>query len=333
MFKFDNRIRGAMTLGRILTMVLLSFVVGAGIGCARKPVGSPRLDTDLLESARKGNTTAVQHLLQQGAHIEAKDQGGSTALALAADYGHADTVKLLMKEGADPIVGGVNSSDALIEAARTANANKVELLLQRGATLKERNEALFAVGESEPAVVEASPEVPQQIPSQQERDYYGTVKFPGMDPAATASLLLEHGADIESRREDGSAPLIEAAAFGGTRVVKQLLDRGANVEAKDNRGNTALMAAACECAVIDMPEALESMKILLEKGAKVNAKDKAGRTALMAGAFAGRTENMQLLLDKGANIDSKDNDGNTALLVSAAQAHTVQSALSTRLTP
>lgn len=80
-----------MTLDRILTMVLLSFLVGAGIGCARKLVDSARLDADLLESARKGNTAAVQHLLQQGAPVEARDEGGSTALALAADYGHADT--------------------------------------------------------------------------------------------------------------------------------------------------------------------------------------------------------------------------------------------------
>jgi ankyrin repeat protein len=317
MFKFDSRIRGAMTLGRILIMVLLNFLAGAGIGCARKPVDSTRLDADLLESARKGNTTAVQQFLQRGAHIEAKDQGGSTALALASDYGHADTVELLIKQGADPIVGGVNSDDALVDAARAANANKVELLLQRGAVLKERNEALFAVGESEPAFLEVSPEVPQQIPSPQERDYYGTVKFPGMDPVATASLLLEHGADIESRREDGSTPLIEAADHGGTHVVKLLLDRGANVDTKDNRGNTALIAAACGCAIIDMPDTFDSMKLLLEKGADVNAKNDEGGTALMFAAGWGRARIVQLLLDKGANIDIKNGDGNTALMVSA----------------
>ena len=293
-----------MTLGRILTVVLLSFLVGVGIGCARRSAGSARLDADLLQSVGKGDTAAVQHLLQQGAHIEAKDEGGSTALALAADYGHADTVELLIKEGADPIVGGVNSDDALVEAARVANANKVELLLQRGAALKERNEALFAVGESEPAFLEVSSEVPQQIPSPQERDYYGTVKFPGMDPAATASLLLDHGATIEARNEDGSTPLMEAADHGGTRVVKLLLERGAHVDAKDNRGNTALIAAACGCAIIDMPDTFDSMKRLLGKGADVNAKNDGGSTALMFAAGWGRARIVQLLLDKGANIDT-----------------------------
>jgi ankyrin repeat protein len=138
-----------------------------------------------------------------------------------------------------------------------------------------------------------------------------------MDLAATASLLLEHGADIESRREDGSTPLIEAADHGGTRVVKLLLKRGAHIDARNNRGNTALMAAACGCAIIDMPDTFDSMKLLLEKGAKVNAKNGEGSTARMFAAGWGRARIVQLLLDKGANIDIKNGDGNTALMVSA----------------
>jgi ankyrin repeat protein len=107
-----------MTSARFAAVFLLSLVVGAGIGCARRPTNSASYDTELLHSARRGDTASVQRLLQHGAHIEAKDQGGSTALALAALFGHSDTVKLLLEKGADPIAGRVNSDDALIEAAR-----------------------------------------------------------------------------------------------------------------------------------------------------------------------------------------------------------------------
>jgi ankyrin repeat protein len=109
-----------------------------------------------------------------------------------------------------------------------------------------------------------------------------------------------------------------AAEHGQSGVVRALLEKGADVEARDKYGFTALIGAACECAVIDMPETLESMRLLLGKGANINAKNKTGTTALMAAASAGRTANIQLLLDKGANIEAKDSHGDTALLLSAS---------------
>ena len=62
-------------------------------------------------------------------------------------------------------------------------------------------------------------------------------------------LLLESGAAIENRREDGDTPLIVAAAYGDTDAVKSLLEKGADVAARDKEGSTALVAAACESAM------------------------------------------------------------------------------------
>ncbi len=146
-------------------MVLLIFLVAAGIGCARRLINFiSKNNTDLIRAARKGDTSSVQRLLQHGAHIEAKNQGGQTALAVAADFGHSNTVNLLLANGADPLAGDLAPESALINAARQANANKVELILS-GADLKTKNEALFAVGESEPATIEALPGVTQPVQS------------------------------------------------------------------------------------------------------------------------------------------------------------------------
>jgi ankyrin repeat protein len=218
---------------------------------------------------------------------------------------------LLLGKGADPIAGGLSGEGALAKAVRSGYTTKVALILERGADPKTKNEALFIMGESGPAVLKVLSVPPGPTKLQEDRER------PDIDYSKTVGLLLDHGADIEARNEEDDTPLIWAAENGQTDVVRGLLERGADVEAKNKYGGTALGSAACECATIDMPETLESMKLLLEKGAKANAKNKAGSTALMAAASAGRTENMQLLLDKGATIDSKDNDGNTALLVSA----------------
>ena len=277
-----------MTLGRILTIVLLSLAAGAVVSCTRRPVDYAKLDTELLRSARKGDTAAVQHLLQQGAHIEAKDQGGSTAVALAADYGHPDTVRLLLEKGADSIAGGLSGEGALTEAVRIGYTTKVALVLERGVDPKTKNEALFIMGESGPVVLQMpTPARPVQAQQNQER--------PDIDCAKTVGLLLDHGANIEARNEEDDTPLMWAAEHGQTDVVRALLERGADVEARNKYGSTALVLAACECAVIDMPETLESMKVLLGKGAKVNAKDK---------AFA-RTEELYRLAGAAAKLKRK----------------------------
>ena len=55
--------------------------------------------------------------------------------------------------------------------------------------------------------------------------------------------LLEHGADINARNQDGSTPLLVASFHGALEVVRRLLERGADVEARRNDGKTALQLA------------------------------------------------------------------------------------------
>ena len=48
-------------------------------------------------------------------------------------------------------------------------------------------------------------------------------------------LLLEKGAELESKDEYGRTPLSWAAENGHEAVVKLLLEKGAELESKDNR--------------------------------------------------------------------------------------------------
>ncbi|HTZ21604.1 MAG TPA: ankyrin repeat domain-containing protein [Opitutaceae bacterium] len=83
-------------------------------------------------------------------------------------------------------------------------------------------------------------------------------------------LLLDHGADVREGR-----PLIDAVAFEfDATTIKLLIDKGANVNAKRDDGSTALMKAA-QYAELDV------VRLLLKKGADIRAKDNNGRTALM----------------------------------------------------
>jgi ankyrin repeat protein len=49
---------------------------------------------------------------------------------------------------------------------------------------------------------------------------------------AIIKLLLEKGADVEAKVEDGWTPLLWAAEKGYETIVKLLVEKGANVESK-----------------------------------------------------------------------------------------------------
>ncbi len=57
-------------------------------------------------------------------------------------------------------------------------------------------------------------------------------------------LLLDKGANIETKDKDGWTPLLSATVNGHEAVVQLLLDKGANIEAKDKDGWTPLLLAA-----------------------------------------------------------------------------------------
>ena len=136
---------------------------------------------------------------------------------------------------------------------------------------------------------------------------------------ATA-LLIQAGADVNARDEDGSSPLIEARS---PRMVKFLLAHGAKVDLWGENGVTALMAHANYFSVGETDA-------LLAAGADTNARDGHGQTALMFAlqqstdpdfdptTSPGQVSVLTLgvvkrLIAAGADVNARDNEGKTAL--------------------
>ena len=114
--------------------------------------------------------------------------------------------------------------------------------------------------------------------------------------ASTVSLLLDRGAAIEAKDNDGSTSLMASAAYGHASTVSLLLDRGAAIEAKEKDGATSLIAAAA------LGHAL-IVSLLLDRGA-VFAGPLAWRV-LRANLAPDRTAILRLLLDKHAPLAAR----------------------------
>ena len=124
---------------------------------------------------------------------------------------------------------------------------------------------------------------------------------------ANIKLLLDAGADIESKDDSDRTPLCLAACRDNMDIANLLINAGADVNSKDNNDRTPLRWAAC----IDN---INIVKLLLNAGADVNSKDNNNRTPLLEAVQNNNMDIVKLLLDAGADVNSKDNNNRTPLL-------------------
>jgi ankyrin repeat protein len=72
--------------------------------------------------------------------------------------------------------------------------------------------------------------------------------------------LLNAGADINARTNDGTTPLMLAAKSAKLRLVKLLIEKGANPKLTDNKGKTAYDYALSADPLTDLPEFRKQME-------------------------------------------------------------------------
>lgn len=233
-----------------------------------------------IESLRRPDDELSLHLIHK---YKGKGlPGGSSAFYTGVEFNKNRIVKLMLELATEkekenlPREKGFQS--ALHSAAYSGNMEACELLL----------EFVEQVRESDTL------DGPLQVASQ-------------YDNQDIVSLLLEKGADVNSKDYQGNTPLILAASGGHTELVQLLLEEGADIQAKNNLGWTALMQAA----VYRHPE---TMKFLLSKGAiaRDKAENERNITPLMVACDSGVADSVKLLLEHGADPFAVDDVGLTA---------------------
>jgi ankyrin repeat protein len=137
-------------------------------------------------------------------------------------------------------------------------------------------------------------------------------------------FLIEKGADINARADDGMTALLRAAQNHDLAEMEYLLSRKADVTSRihesvfyTTNGFTPLhfQLGAYE-SVNDSCSAADRIKgigLLLDHGADLNAKDTKGNTPLHLAAEWGDPEIVSVLLARGADARAVNTDGQTPL--------------------
>jgi hypothetical protein len=100
---------------------------------ARKQV---RPDEELWVVADSGDVDELARVFAMGAHVNARNKHGMTALMKAAYHGHARMVRALLEHGADPNLARHDKFTALAIAAFFGHTEIVKILIEYGAKVE-----------------------------------------------------------------------------------------------------------------------------------------------------------------------------------------------------
>jgi ankyrin repeat protein len=187
----------------------IQLFLNAGIDCNAQSVAGT---TALMAASKYGRTDVVNKLLEQKLNVDAQDKKGMTALMLAAENNQVEIVQLLLKKNADPNLEDQTGWTALMKAVYQGSTGCTEALAAR--SRQEVNRALLV------AALTGHREI--------------------------AKILIDNGAEVDSRADDGRTPLMLAAAKGDTDFVSFLLKAGADPTLTDKSGATATSLASAK---------------------------------------------------------------------------------------
>ena len=122
------------TFPLILILLTMTLIWTPPLLVAQASPGSKeKLNADLLEAAKSGQTEKVLALIKAGADVNVKDKYGFTALMGSAGNGQTEAVKALIEAKADVNAKDKLGNTALIVAVRYNYTKMVHLLKSAGA--------------------------------------------------------------------------------------------------------------------------------------------------------------------------------------------------------
>jgi len=202
----EIRNKGPMSLLRVLAALVLSALLLCA--CSKPP--PPTIN--LYRAIHSGDLDQIKRHIYWGTDINQADPQGENPLHVAARRGRLVIARELLENGADP------------NARNRAGETPVQVALAEGKT--QIASVLFEEGAADD---------PQEL-------LFILVRA-GVDDRDTLDLLMQHGAEIDTKDQSGVTPLQIAIGDGRRLLTKRLIDLGADVNVRDDGGRTPLAIA------------------------------------------------------------------------------------------
>jgi ankyrin repeat protein len=193
---------------------------------------------DFVRSAAEDDEKALALFFAAGFNVNAQNAAGKTALMVACERGKTGLVKQLLDHKADPNLAGPDGVTALILGAQNDQPDIVKILLQNRAEPDiEDHNGWTALST---AAFRGSAKCVQILADRSKTDLSRGLLFATLSGHKdVVKILLDYGAEVDSRASDGRTPLILAAGKGSKDIVDMLLKAGADPSLTDQTGATA----------------------------------------------------------------------------------------------
>ncbi|XP_072851515.2 fibronectin type 3 and ankyrin repeat domains protein 1 isoform X1 [Pogona vitticeps] len=173
--------------------------------------------TALMVASQKGFARLAKILVEHGADVNVKNSSGKDSLMIACFAGHLDIAQYLRSQGASWQSRDLGGCTAMHWAIDGGHCDVIEWMIQDGCEVDAKDAGL-----------EWTPLI-------------RLCALTGKTDVAT--LLIDAGADVNTKDKDGKTPLMVAALNNQEELVALLLERGADPDVKNEFGKGALEMA------------------------------------------------------------------------------------------
>jgi ankyrin len=192
----------------------------------------------LMMAVKKEDEDLVRRLLDRGADVHHLSRDGMCALRIAVLRGNQPIARRLLNAGANVSAPFANKETPVEVAEREGHKELAAYLRKREARLAACMDILEVVARGDhERVKEIVAQVPRSINVHSARSRWTplliAVRAGQLEIAVT---LLEHGADVHARSQDGKSAIAFAVDAGDLAMVKALLEGGARIDQIDAEG-------------------------------------------------------------------------------------------------